>query len=225
MENVKLFIRTSLYLLFAKDVRVGAGIFTVFNIAVYSVPYLHLFNYVVLCVLIQLFMFKRVFWTRNLEILALSVASFLMLGLAFLIVFGLVKLGVLTQSQEPEGSVSSTFMDSLIEILNLIFSVLAPMTVAFFCLMVNPKTFQFTNFFVQSHVIVYTLLETLRCKKISRIPFVLLSILLMIAHKTPLCFTVAAPFIAAWLFLYVFDMRLNLKQDQKATNLKTVHNF
>lgn len=225
MENVKLFIRTSLHLLFAKDVRVGAGIFTVFNIAVYSVPYLHLFNYVVLCVLIQLFMFKRVFWTRNLEILALSAASFLMLGLAFLVVFGLVTFGVLPQAQELEGSVPFTFMDSLTEILNLIFSVLSPMTVAFFCLMVNPKTFQFTNFFIQCHLIIYTLVETLRTKKISRVPFALLSILLMLAHKTPLCFTVAAPFIAAWLFLYVFDMRLDLKQEDKATNLKQAHSF
>lgn len=225
MENIKLFLKTSLHLLLAKDARLGAGIFTVFNIAVYFIPYLHLVNYIVLCVLIQLFIFKRIFWTRNLEILAVSVASFLILGLVLVITFSLVKFGVLPQTQELEGSVSFTFMGSFTEIVNLIFSVLAPMTVALFCLMVNPKNFQFINFFIQSHVIVYTLVETLRTKKISRVPFVLLAALLIVAHKSPLCFTVAAPFIAAWLFLYVFDLRLDLKQEQKATNLKPVHSF
>lgn len=225
MENVKLFIKTSLHLLFAKDARVGAGIFTVFNLVVYYVPYLHFFNYFTLGIIIQILLFKRIFWTRILEILALSAASVLIIASIAVLVFSMVKLGALPPANEINKSTSVTFMSSIADVLNLVFSIVAPMTVAFFCLMVSPTKFKFSNFLIQANVIVFSLFETLRSKKISRIPFMLISVCLLSVYKTDLCFTLAAPFIAAWLFLYVFDMRLDLKQEEKATNLKQAHSF
>lgn len=219
MSNFKEFLLTAFALIFQSRAKYAACLWTAFSIVSYYFIYIEALNFVVIGLVTQLALYNKIFWSRILELFVVSV-----LGVVTIVVLGTL---IYYSQERAVVNIQTNLVNSIIgdvgTTLRILTYPIIPLSVAFYALMVSHDKFTFKIF---SRMIpgAYAILEALFTKHESKIPFVFLILLYSVLMGSRFSLVIGTPFLLAWIYIYVLNMRFDFKfeavdSNKLATNL------